>query len=525
MVSPTCRTESCCGTSVRRLCSLLKLLLVATGLLVVTGCSALPVMQSAPVQVAMGNAASGHDDYSDAEKLRRSQLPTTPDFDTPATPVTSKNEVVEAKAVDSIKPKTTNDSPKSAETQKPAEVAAVGPIAKTTSEKTSVLGDVKLGDVKLADVKLADVKPADVKPADVKPADVKPADVKPADVKPADVKPADVKPADVKPADVKPADVKPADVKPADVKPADVKPADVKLADVKPADVKLADVKLADVKPKGTEVKPTDAGPAIPGAGKKGVSPSDMPSSVQLPMLRIDAPKPFSWTSIGKTTGDRSFQTVTIGDEGYRSLVIGSVAGNDPLAVELVEQLARHLHNDKTILGGFQCTVLRTLNPDGEALLKVLNAKGQYINHGFPKDNGIADGNQPVEVTFLLGQIDTLQPQRVIHVRTIEGTTGLVAASSGALAMANDSAEWLGFRVISLPEKAVSGSLERHIAASGACEIITFAIPVTTKKAELWERYGDALQNLLMGENAEARELARQQTQQSSANRRNAADR
>ena len=91
--------------------------------------------------------------------------------------------------------------------------------------------------------------------------------------------------------------------------------------------------------------------------------------------------------------------------------------------------------------------------------------------------------------------------------------------------MANDSAEWLGFRVISLPEKAVSGSLERHIATSGACEIITFAIPATTKKAELWERYGDALQNLLMGENAEARELARQQTQQSSANRRNAADR
>ena len=59
------------------------------------GCAALPVMQSAPVQVAIADAASRTDKYSDAEKLRLSQLPTTPDFDTPATPVTSKNEVVE----------------------------------------------------------------------------------------------------------------------------------------------------------------------------------------------------------------------------------------------------------------------------------------------------------------------------------------------------------------------------------------------------------------------------------------------
>ena len=270
---------------------------------------------------------------------------------------------------------------------------------------------------------------------------------------------------------------------------------------------------------------PEVAGPPIPGAGQNGIMPPDRPSSGQLPTLRIDAPKPFAWTPIGKTSGDRSFQTVTIGDDGYRSLVIGSVAGDDPLALELVAQLARHLHNGETILGGFQSTVLRTLNPDGEALRKVLNAKGQYINHGFPKDNGIADGNQPVEVTFLLHQIATLQPQRVIHVRTIEGNTGLIAASSGCLPTANESGEWLGFRVISLPGKAVAGSLEKHLASSGRCEVMTFAIPATAKKPELWDRYGDALQNLLLGEDAKARELARQQTQQSSANNRDVSDR
>ena len=348
------------------------LTLVAVVLPCIAGCSALPVMQPAPIHVAMQEGTSRPWEYSDAEKLRLSQLPITPDFDTPAVAIASMKEVAASK------------------------------VARTES---------------------------------------------------------------------------------------------------------------------------TNAGPAIAGAGQKNIAPSDAPSSVQIPMLRIDAPKPFAWTPIGKTSGDRSFQTVTVGDEGYRSLVIGSVAGNDPLALELVEQLARHLHNGKTILGGFQSTVVRTLNPDGESLHNVLNAKGQYINHGFPKDNGITDGNQPVEVTFLLHQIEILQPQCVIHVRTIEGTTGLIAASSGCLATANESGEWLGFRVINLPGKAVSGSLERHLAGSGRCEVMTFAIPATAKKAELWDRYGDALQNLLMGEDAKASELVRQQTQHSSANSRDASDR
>lgn len=330
-------------------------IVVATGFLVVTGCSSLPVMQSAPVQVAMGDDASGMNDYSDAEKLRRSQLPTVPDFDP------------------------------------------------------------------------------------------------------------------------------------------------------------------ADAAPKIAQSTPDNAAPAIAGSGQIGVTPDLIPSSTQLPMLSIAAPKPFAWTPIGNTTGNRSFQTVTVGDEGYRVLVIGSVAGNDPLALELVDLLARHLHSDETILGGFQSTIIRTLNPDGEVQHKILNEKGQYINHGFPKDNGVADSDQPAEVTFLLNQIQTQQPQRLIHIRTIESQQGVIAASSGCQRVAQDVAEWLHFRVINLPETAVSGSLERHLASSGLCEVLTFAIPARGKKTELWDHYGDSLQNLLMSDDVTTRELARQKAEQSSA--------
>ena len=368
--------------------------LVMTTLMSLAGCSALPSMQSAPVQVAMADDGVGKGEYSDAEKRRLSELPAIPDFDEPRVPAVTKTPEPIVLA------------------QKPAEKPASTP----------------------APAKLQ-YKPIETNPAKSE--------------------------------------------------------------------------ARASVQP-------------IVGAGQKGVTPSAAPASVPLPMLRIDAPKPFAWKSAGTTSGSRSFQTVSVGDEGYRSLVIGSVAGEDPLALELVEQLARHLHNGKTILGGFQSTIIRTLNPDGEALHKILNEKGQYINHGFPKEGGIADANQPVEVTFLLHQIQTLQPQRVIHIRTIEGNSGLIAASSGCRAVANDAAKWLDFRVISLPEKAVSGSLERHLASSGNGEIITFAIPASSKKDELWDRYGDTLQNLLMGDDYAARELARQQTQESSASRQNA---
>ena len=405
------------------------LLLVTVLLPMTAGCSALPVMPSAPVQVAMMDGASAADKYSDAEKQRLSQLPTIPDFDAPTVAAALPNGITAEKAVESVNPSATSDAPKSVvvkePAKEPAKVAAVAPAAKAPAKEPAA----------------------------------------------------------------------------------------------------LTAIEPDAVRPKAVETKPVVAGPPIVGAGQNGLTTPDTPSSVQLPMLRIDAPKPFAWTPTGKTTGDRSFQSVTIGDDGYRSLVIGSVAGNDPIALELVEQLARRLHNDKTILGGFHTTIIRTLNPDGEAQHNVLNGKGQYINHSFPKDNEIADGNQPVEVTFLLGQIEAMKPQRVIHIRTIEGGQGLVAASSDCLKLARDSAEWLEFRVINLPGKAVSGSLERHLASSGGCEVMTFAIPATAKKTELWDRYGDALQNLLMSEDVDARELAREPTQQSSANSRDAADR
>ncbi len=436
-------------------------------LLLNAGCSSLPEMKNAAKHVALIDDSAHSDGYTAAEKQRLSELPAVPDFD-----------VMPPEAIAEVGV-TIQDAPAAVVASEEPKIAAVVAAAPAIAE-TAV-------------AKKADEVPM---PVNSKPATVPPQNKVATDILSARVAAKDPTP-----------------------KKTLNKPESTSRKGSNPPDTKI---EQATSTPLSKAEKPTssDSVPAIPGAGKMGVLSNQ--ESVKVPLLRIDAPKPFGWSSVGKTTGNRSFQTVSVGDEGYRTLVIGSVAGNDPLAVELVEQMARHLHDGKTIFGGFQATIIRTLNPDGEALRKVFNEKGQYINHGFPKDNGVADGDQPVEVTFLLEQIRTLKPQRIIHIRSVDGSKGVIATTVSSQAVAKDAADWLGFRVIKLPEVAVSGSLERHLASSGACEVLTFAMPTTSKKQELWDRYGDALQNLLLGDDAATREMAGPPKPQSSANLLNA---
>ena len=236
----------------------------------------------------------------------------------------------------------------------------------------------------------------------------------------------------------------------------------------------------------------------------------------------VSQPKPFAWEGTGKSTGQRAFQIASPGEDGYRTLVVGSVGGNDPLALELVDRLARRLHDDSVILGGYDCTIIRTLNPDGEATQRFLNQKGEYINAMFPKPGDKSNASPVAEVDFFLKQLQKVQPQRVVHVRTVSGKSGIVAASQSCESVGKEVAEWLNFKLISLPgQKTSEGSLERYVSTSGSSDMLTIGIPDSTPRGELWDLYGDTLMNLLLRDDMATRELARPQPQPASADRRN----
>lgn len=232
--------------------------------------------------------------------------------------------------------------------------------------------------------------------------------------------------------------------------------------------------------------------------------------------------KPFAWEALDQSAGKRDIEGVTVGHGGYRSLILGSLAGDDPLAIQLTEDFAQHIHKNSIILGGIVATVVRNSNPDGQAIFRMENANGVYLNRQFPVSSDISKDllKREPEVRFILGTLEKRQPQRVIHIRTCTGERGKIAASSGATQVAKDACEWLGFEFLTLPGNSADGTLERYLSSSQTCEVITFAIPQTAPKSELWEIYGDSLLNLLLDEDFETRKLARTQKAREFADRR-----
>jgi hypothetical protein len=254
-------------------------------------------------------------------------------------------------------------------------------------------------------------------------------------------------------------------------------------------------------------------------------APQRSEGSAPAPDSRLIAAEPaaFSWKSMGRSSGGNSFQVFQTGDAGFRSLVSGSVGGHDPLASRFMEDLARHLNSNALILGGFQTTVIKTLNPDGEKNRSLVNARGIYVNHRFPQPGKPSAGSAEEcgEVRFMLDQIAELKPQRVIHVRTVKGARGVVAVSENANKTGSELSRWLDFQLMPLPGKSVQGSMERYLSSNDNIEMITFGIPDDTIETELWERFGDAVLNLMLNDDPVSREIARRQRNETSADSRN----
>lgn len=236
----------------------------------------------------------------------------------------------------------------------------------------------------------------------------------------------------------------------------------------------------------------------------------------------IAEPKPFEWAKLAVSAGERDIEGITIGQGGYRTVIVGSLAGDDPLAIALTEKLAEHIHQNQIIFGGIQATIIRNANPDGAALSQPVNENGVSLNRQFPSEsNAAADLLQlEPEVRFLRGVLTETQPQRVVHLRSIRRPSGVVAASSGAASVAQDISSWLEFKFAELPGTSLEGTLERYLSQKDSCEMITFAIPQSVDSSEVWELYGDSVLNLLLDEDFETRKLARQQNETTAADSR-----
>lgn len=183
--------------------------------------------------------------------------------------------------------------------------------------------------------------------------------------------------------------------------------------------------------------------------------------------------------------------------------------------MKLMERLSKHLHENSLILGGFEVTVIHTLNPDGAASGQPVNALGRYVNARFPVKPDQKTTVSTPEVDFLLGCIRSFRPQRIVHVRTIPDSAGVVASNERCAEAAQEIADSLKFSRLSYPAQVREGSLEFCFSGEPELDVITLAIPLGTQAVEdPWVLYGDTLLNLLQPRSAVAREASRLQPQE-----------
>ena len=226
----------------------------------------------------------------------------------------------------------------------------------------------------------------------------------------------------------------------------------------------------------------------------------------------VFAPKPFRWDLAGQSAGNRDLQKITAGSGDYRILVIGSLAGHDPSAIELTETLAREIHDNSIVLGGIEVTVIRNANPDGELSYSSNNDDGVRVSRQFA-DNAV---NTSREAKLIQRMLKQKTFHRIIHVRGHSNPDGVIAANTSAKMAAREVSSWLGMEFVSLPGRSKEGTLERWICESHDADIVTFAIPRNADEESLWEVYGDSLMNLLLEEDFETRELTRKRQRLSS---------
>lgn len=231
----------------------------------------------------------------------------------------------------------------------------------------------------------------------------------------------------------------------------------------------------------------------------------------------------FAWKTAATTAAGEPLQIASSGREGFRTFIVGSVGGHDPVAIQLTEDLARYLHNNQMIMGGIRATVLRTLNPDGLKLRRHENADDLYLNDLFPTNGREPSrselGRLPVEVRFTMSEIISQRPQRVVHIRTVSNKRGMLAVSHGAMESGREVAQWLDFQVRNLPADVARGTMESWASSRGDCDVICVGIPEQTKSEEVWALYGDAVLSLLMDGSSESRQVAREKQQRRSAAR------
>ena len=211
-----------------------------------------------------------------------------------------------------------------------------------------------------------------------------------------------------------------------------------------------------------------------------------------------------------QSTQRRPIETVQLGSGPEKIFVTGSLAGDDPASVQLIDALAGTITARPELIDGKTVLIVRNPNPDALAEHISVNTRGVNLNRNFPSVRFTAiptqqTGPSPAseaETRIMLRLVGDFQPDAVVHLRSS-------TLSERPLVMATSPAIMRLATVLSESEADLdtfggefkAGSLEEFAATRLKADAILVEVPSRKKKPS---DYVGLLLSLLGGKTTDA---------------------
>lgn len=192
-----------------------------------------------------------------------------------------------------------------------------------------------------------------------------------------------------------------------------------------------------------------------------------------------------AWTVIGQSAQGQAMHVRRIGVGEKCTLIVAGMDGEDRIAVNWIDSLAKRLDEEPDSFRDHQLILLRAVNPDGLIAKRPENARGVAINRNFPTGNYRPGGNPSAgkgpasepETRAVMQLLYDLRPQRVVHV--VSTPRRSIAECNGVATEANASLSTIrSLTVADFDAKDHPGSLEDFVTSVLGSEMVTLRLAI-----------------------------------------------
>lgn len=191
-----------------------------------------------------------------------------------------------------------------------------------------------------------------------------------------------------------------------------------------------------------------------------------------------------SWKIPLQSTAERPVEISQAGLGSFRILVVGSIYGNEPESIELMDAIMREAQAFAQS-PSYSFLFLRTPNPDGVVEHIRTNHNGVDLNRNFPSTWFTAipnrlTGPQPaseVETQNLMRLLKEFQPHRVLHLRSSIGQRPLVLLNEKLEHASGQVHLHRRVDVGTYSGKYKVGSFEEYVTIRSDAELMTILLP------------------------------------------------